>query len=175
MVRFRLVEITERAGIVSSNVQAGDDDLRNSALTAIGSQSSQASQIGSLGTFKINSSVLTAQERAKMEAERQQQARKVECDLAMRDLDKVIELSPTFVYAYYNRAYISSKMNNLDAALNDLNKSIELYPSFAEAYYNRGLIYLRMGKTRLGIQDLSKAGELGLAVAYSVLKRANSD
>ena len=45
----------------------------------------------------------------------------------------------------------------------------------AEAYYNRGLIYLRMGKTRQGIQDLSKAGELGLAVAYSVLKRANSD
>ena len=66
-------------------------------------------------------------------------------------------------------------MNNLDAALNDLNRAIELYPSFAEAYYNRGLIYLRMGKTRLGIQDLSKAGELGLAVAYSVLKRANSD
>ena len=101
-----------------------------------------------------------------------QQQRKVECNLAMRDLDKVIELSPTFVYAYYNRAYISSKLNNLDAAVDDLNKAIELYPGFAEAYYNRGLILLRMGKVRQGMQDLSKAGELGLAVAYSVLKRA---
>ena len=175
VVRFRQIEIQDRAGVVSANAKTGDDDLRNSALTAVGTQSSQATQMGNFGNIRINSNVLTAQERAKIEAERQQQARKVECDLAMRDLDKVIELSPTFVYAYYNRAYISSKMNNLDAAINDLNKAIELYPSFAEAYYNRGLIYLRMGKTRLGIQDLSKAGELGLAVAYSVLKRANSD
>ena len=170
VVRFRQIEISERAGIVNAN--GGEDELKNSALAAIGSQSSQSMQMGNFGSIRINSNVLTAQEKARIEAERQQQARKVECDLAMRDLDKVIELSPTFVYAYYNRAFISSKLNNLDAALNDLNKAIELYPEFAEAYYNRGLVYLRMGKTRLGIQDLSKAGELGLAIAYSVLKRA---
>lgn len=175
VVRFRQIEITERAGVVNANPQTGDEELKNSALAAIGSQSSQAMQMGNFGTVKINSNVLSAQEKAKIELERQQQIRKVECDLAMRDLDKVIELSPTFVYAYYNRAFISSKLNNLDAALNDLNKAIELYPGFAEAYYNRGLIYLRMGRTRQGIQDLSKAGELGLAVAYSVLKRASSD
>lgn len=174
VVRYRQIEISERAGVVTANA-SGEEELKNSALAAIGTQSSQAAQVGLLGGIKINSKVLSAQEKAKLEAERQQQARKVECDLAMRDLDKVIELSPTFVYAYYNRAFISSKMNNLDAALNDLNRAIELYPGFAEAYYNRGLIYLRMGKTRQGIQDLSKAGELGLAVAYSVLKRANSD
>lgn len=175
VVRFRQIEISDRAGVVSANIQTGDDDLKNSALVAIGSQANQAMQMGNFGTIKINSNVLSAQEKAKIEAERQQQARKVECDLAMRDLDKVIELSPTFVYAYYNRAFISSKMNNLDAAVTDLSKAIELYPGFAEAYYNRGLVYLRMGKTRLGIQDLSKAGELGLAVAYSVIKRANSE
>ena len=154
VVRFRQIEIQDRAGTVSANAHIGDDDLRNTALTV---------------------NMAGAQSQSQSQAARQQQARKVECDLAMRDLDKVIELSPTFVYAYYNRAYISSKLNNLDAALNDLNRAIELYPAFAEAYYNRGLIYLRMGKTRLGVQDLSKAGELGLAVAYSVLKRANSD
>lgn len=152
VVRFRQIEIQDRAGIVSAKSNTGDDDLRNTALS-------------------VNAPVSMTQ----TQAARQQQVRKVECDLAMRDLDKVIELSPTFVYAYYNRAYISSKMNNLDAALADLDKAIELYPGFAEAYYNRGLIHLRMGKTRLGIQDLSKAGELGLAVAYSVLKRANAD
>lgn len=175
VVRFRQIEISERAGVISANVQSGDEELKNSALAAIGTQQSQASQLGNYGNIKVNSNVLSAQERARIENERQQQMRKVECNLAMRDLDKVIELSPTFVYAYYNRAFISSKLNNLDAALNDLNKAIELYPGFAEAYYNRGLVYLRMGKTRQGIQDLSKAGELGLAVAYSVLKRANSD
>lgn len=98
---------------------------------------------------------------------------KVEFEFCMRDLDKVIELSPTFVYAYYNRAYISSKLGNFDSALEDLDKSIELHPNFAEAYYNRALILLRMGKKRQAIQDLSKAGELGLAQAYSVMKRAS--
>jgi tetratricopeptide (TPR) repeat protein len=100
--------------------------------------------------------------------------RKMESEMVMRDLDKVIELSPTFVYAYFNRASVSAGMNNFDAALADLNKAIELYPSFAEAYYNRGLIFLRTGKTKAGVSDLSKAGELGLAAAYSVLKRANN-
>lgn len=175
VVRYRQIEINDRAGVVNANSQSGDDELKNSALAAIGSQSSQVAQNGNFGTIKINSNVLTAQEKARIEAERQQQQRKIECNLALRDLDKVIELSPTFVYAYYNRAFISSKLNNLDAALNDLNKAIELYPGFAEAYYNRGLILLRIGKTRQGIQDLSKAGELGLAVAYSVLKRAQAD
>jgi tetratricopeptide (TPR) repeat protein len=100
--------------------------------------------------------------------------RKMDYDLVMRDLDKVIELSPTFVYAYFNRASVSAELNNFDAALADLNKAIELYPSFAEAYYNRGLIYLRQGRTKAGTNDLSQAGELGLAQAYSVLKRANN-
>lgn len=172
VVRYRQIEITDRAGSVNAKNQVGEEELKNSVLSPIGTQSGQSSQIGNFGTIKINSNVLTAQEKAKIEAERMQQQRKVECNLAMRDLDKVIELSPTFVYAYYNRAYISSKLNNLDAAVEDLNKAIELYPGFAEAYYNRGLILLRMGKVRQGMQDLSKAGELGLAVAYSVLKRA---
>jgi tetratricopeptide (TPR) repeat protein len=98
----------------------------------------------------------------------------MEFDLVMRDLDKVIDLSPTFVYAYYNRASVSASRNNFDAALADLNRAIELYPNFAEAYYNRGLIHLRLGHTKAGTSDLSKAGELGLAQAYSVLKRANN-
>jgi tetratricopeptide (TPR) repeat protein len=95
--------------------------------------------------------------------------------MCLRDLDKVIELSPTFVYAYFNRAYISAKLSNFDTAMADLDKCIELYPNFAEAYYNRGLIYLRQGKSKEGVMDLSKAGELGLVQAYSVLKRATSE
>jgi tetratricopeptide (TPR) repeat protein len=94
-------------------------------------------------------------------------------DLIMHDLDKVIELSPTFVYAYYNRAWVSSNLGHLEAAVADLDRAIELYPNFAEAYYNRGLIRLRQGLTQAGIADLSKAGELGLTEAYSVLRRAN--
>jgi len=167
VMRFRQLEIDERSGAAAAR-NSSDDELKNAALAGVGSQQGTSTGI----TIRINNTALTAQERARIEAERRQQVRRVECELAMRDLDKVIELAPQFVYAYYNRAFISAKLNNFDAAMHDLNEAIRIHPQFAEAYYNRGLIYLRTGKTKLGIQDLSKAGELGLAQAYSVLKRA---
>ena len=171
VIRFRQLEINEQSGQTAYVGNGGglllDDDLRNSALRQ-----------GSLGsnTLHINqNSALSSQEQLRIQAEQMQRQRRVECEMCVRDLDKVIELSPTFVYAYYNRAFISAKLSNLDAALQDLNKCIELYPNFAEAYYNRGLIHLRQGRTKQGIQDLSKAGELGLVQAYSVLKRATAE
>ena len=174
VMRFRQLEIDEKSGAIGARNVGGDEELKNAALMAVGSQ--QAAQVQSSGfSMRINNSAISTQDRVRLEAEHLAQVRKVECELAMRDLDKVIELAPQFVYAYYNRAFISAKLNNLDAALEDLNEAIRIYPNFAEAYYNRGLIMLRIGKTKAGIADLSKAGELGLAQAYSVLKRAQEN
>lgn len=170
VLRFRQLEVEEKAGLASVRNSDGGEELKDAALKAVGSQ--QAASVSAAGIIKINQGTMTAQERARLEAEHQARVRRVECELALRDLDKVIEQDPQFVYAFYNRAFISAKLNNFDVALQDLNQAIQLYPNFAEAYYNRGLIQLRMGKTRAGIADLSKAGELGLAQAYSVLKRA---
>ncbi len=170
VMRFRQLEITEKAGIASVRNNNSDDELKNTALAAVGSQQAASVQQGI--SIRINSGTLTAQEKARIESEHMAQVRKVECELAMRDLDKVIELAPQFVYAYYDRAFISAKLGNYDAAMADLDDAIQYYPNFAEAYYNRGLINLKLGKTKAGIADLSKAGELGLAQAYSVLKRA---
>lgn len=171
VLRFRQLEVDEKAGLANVHNSVGDEELKNTALMAVGSQ--HAAQVQPSGlTIRINNSALSAQDKARIEAEHMAQVRKVECELAMRDLDKVIELAPQFVYAYYNRAFISAKLNNMDAAAADLDEAIRIYPNFAEAYYNRGLIMLRLGKTKAGIADLSKAGELGLAQAYSVLKRA---
>lgn len=167
VIRFRQIEVNERSNQSSTtnNQQVVDEDLRNSAIRQ-----------GSGTTIRINqNSALSSQDQMRRQAEQLQRQRRVECEMCVRDLDKVIELSPTFVYAYFNRAYISAKLSNFDTAIDDLNKCIELYPNFAEAYYNRGLILLRQGKSKQGIQDLSKAGELGLVQAYSVLKRATSE
>lgn len=92
-------------------------------------------------------------------------------DLIKRDLDKVIELVPDFVYAYYNRANVSVAMNDYRSALADYDKAIEIDSNLADAYYNRGLTHIYLGNNKLGIQDLSKAGELGLYEAYNVIKR----
>ena len=94
-------------------------------------------------------------------------------DLGMvkRDLDKVIELAPDFVYAYYNRGNVLSSLKDYRAAIEDYDRAIELDANFADAYYNRGLTHIFLGNNRQGIQDLSKAGELGLYSAYNVIKR----
>lgn len=172
VMRFRQLEVDEKAGMLNVRTSGGDDELKNTALMAVGSQQAASVQQNGGLTIRLNNSALSSQEKARIEAEHLAQVRRVECELAMRDLDKVIEMAPQFVYAYYNRAFISAKLNNLDAALEDLNEAIKIYPNFAEAYFNRGLIELRMGRTKNGIADLSKAGELGLAQAYSVLKKA---
>ena len=91
--------------------------------------------------------------------------------LVRRDLDKVIDLVPDFVYGYYNRACLLTQMKEYRSALTDYDKVIDMKPDFAEAYYNRGLTHIFLGNNRLGIADLSKAGELGIASAYNVIKR----
>lgn len=91
--------------------------------------------------------------------------------MVKRDLDKVIELAPDFVYAYYNRGNVLAALKDYRAALVDYDRAIELDGNLADAYYNRGLTHIFLGNNRQGIQDLSKAGELGLYSAYNVIKR----
>ena len=99
--------------------------------------------------------------------------RKLEFEMAMRDYNKVLELDPGFVYAYFNRANIHCVQKDYQSALYDLDKAIELDGDFAEAYFNRGLVYIYLGQTAKGIADLSKSGELGMIGAYNLIKRVS--
>ena len=101
----------------------------------------------------------------------EQKAKTGDYEMVKRDLDKVVELAPDFVYGYYNRGNVLSSLKDYRAAIVDYDKAIELDPRFAEAYYNRGLTHIYLGNNRQGIQDLSKAGELGLFSAYNIIKR----
>jgi tetratricopeptide (TPR) repeat protein len=92
-------------------------------------------------------------------------------ELVKRDLDKVIELAPDFVFAHYNRGNILAALKDYRAAIVDYDRALELDPNLAEAYYNRGLTHIFLGNNRQGVQDLSKAGELGLYSAYNIIKR----
>ncbi len=92
-------------------------------------------------------------------------------DQAIADLDRCIELYPTFAHPYYNKANLLAKSGMYPEAYEAYTKAIELHPTFAEAYYNRGVVQIYMEDTRKGCLDLSKAGELGVNRAYEVLKR----
>lgn len=92
-------------------------------------------------------------------------------EMVLRDYDKVIEIAPQFIYAYYNRANVRCAQKDFRAALVDYNEAIRLRPDFSDAYFNRGLVYVFLGETQKGIADLSKAGELGIISAYNIIKR----
>jgi len=94
-----------------------------------------------------------------------------EYNIVKSDLDKVIQLAPDFVYAYYNRGNVLCMLKDYRSAIADYDKAILLDPNFAEAYYNRGLTHIFSGNNKKGISDLSKAGELGIVSAYNVIKR----
>ena len=87
------------------------------------------------------------------------------------DLDRVVQLQPTFAEAYFNRANVSVKLKDYKAAIADYTMAISINDRMAAAYYNRGLAKIYTGNTEGGVADLSKAGELGMYQAYSVIKR----
>ncbi len=89
----------------------------------------------------------------------------------LRDYERVINLDPKFIYAYYNRAEILSIQKDYRGAISDYTEAINLEPQFAEAYFNRGLAKLAVGETVSGLDDLRKAGELGVVESYSIIKR----
>jgi len=89
----------------------------------------------------------------------------------IRDLSRVIDMEPSFAYAYYNRGTFYAMTNDLHAALVDFNKAIELDETMAEAWYNRGLILVLLNRMDDAFSDLSRAGELGIYSAYNIMKR----
>ncbi len=95
-------------------------------------------------------------------------------DEAIADLDRSIELYPTFAHSYYNKANLLAKSGRYPEAYEEYSKAIDLYPSFAEAYYNRGIVQIYMEDARKGCLDISKAGELGVGRAYEILKEYGS-
>lgn len=83
----------------------------------------------------------------------------------------MIELSPDFVYAYYNRAEIRFRQQDYRSAILDYNEALRKDKEFAEAYYNRGLCRFYIKDYDRALEDMRKAGELGIVEAYSIIKR----
>jgi tetratricopeptide (TPR) repeat protein len=91
--------------------------------------------------------------------------------LVIRDLEKVLSLDPTFIYAYYNRANIRCMQRDYRNALIDYSKALDINPDFAEAWFNRGITQIYLGDREHGLADLRMAGQLGLYKAYNIIKR----
>lgn len=85
--------------------------------------------------------------------------------------EKALELSPTMAPVLFNIGCMKLAMSDYEGALQAFSRAIELQPLFGEAYFNRGYAKLHLNDRVGGTQDLSKAGQLGVASAYSLIKR----
>ena len=83
-----------------------------------------------------------------------------ECNEAIIESSKAIELDPDDEWAYNNRGIAYTDLKQYDEAIADFSKAIELEPDLTEAYYNRGLVYDKLGKNDEAIADFSKTIEL---------------
>jgi len=88
---------------------------------------------------------------------------------SLEDYSAAIEKKSNFYYAYFNRAYVKTMLNDYSGAILDYSVCIFYNTSFAEAYFNRGLLYLFTGNEEKGCEDISKAGELGIEESYNIL------
>jgi tetratricopeptide (TPR) repeat protein len=91
-------------------------------------------------------------------------------DNALVDLNRAIELEPSFAAAYVNRGATYSELHRYDEALADLDRAIRLDRTLTHAYANRGTAYEGLGRYEEALVDYGTAIELNPTFAgfYSI-------
>lgn len=91
--------------------------------------------------------------------------------LAARDFDAVIKLSPKDAEAFNNRCWTRAAIDDLPAALADCDEALRIAPGAADALDSRGLVYLKMGRTADAIRDYGEALKINPQSASSLFGR----
>lgn len=90
-------------------------------------------------------------------------------ELALADVEAVLDIAPDWASGYNNRASIRLNIGgdeNLALALADLDKSLELNPDLPEAYINQAYIYFRQGRPMEEVEPTLKMA-LALRPGYA--------
>jgi tetratricopeptide (TPR) repeat protein len=91
------------------------------------------------------------------------------------DFDKVIQLDPTFIDAYLNRAfYVKEKTGDFNSALSDINKFIDLNKKTNNAFAlnNRGFVKLKLNDPKGAFQDIQQSLALDSSNSFAYKNRA---
>ncbi len=97
--------------------------------------------------------------------------KKQEFDKAIADLDKAIELEPTFPFTYADRGDAYVEMKEFDKAIADYNHAIKLDSTYTYAYFHRGSTWIRKNEYDRAIADLNKAIRLDPKHIDSIINR----
>lgn len=94
---------------------------------------------------------------------------------ALDELERVVKLSPTMAYAWYNMGNLYLMQKEYRKAYESYSKALNIDARFPAAFYNRGLASLQSGNIQRALSDLSQAGEYGLYSAYNLIKRYSKE
>jgi len=81
-------------------------------------------------------------------------------ELAIKAIEKAIELKPDYADAWYNKGVALKDLGRYDEALKANEKAIELKPDSAGAWYNKGAILSNLGRYDEALKANEKAIEL---------------
>jgi tetratricopeptide (TPR) repeat protein len=74
---------------------------------------------------------------------------------------RVTELDPEDVDAWFNLATAQLNMNDLEGAMVSLERSVELTPDNPDVWYQLGILYVKQGMKEKGEEAFKKSEELG--------------
>jgi tetratricopeptide (TPR) repeat protein len=80
---------------------------------------------------------------------------------ALLNLNRAIELRPSFAEAINNRGSLLNAEGRHQEAIKDFSAAIALRPNYAEAYFNRGIAELNSGNKTTACQDWQRSAALG--------------
>lgn len=127
----------------------------------------------SMYAVKFYSKVIEINPKRAEAYERRAEAKNKSCDYrgAIKDYDKYLEFNSKDGEAYYSRGDVKMELSDYYGALKDFNRAIKINPKRSPFYYDRGLCKLNLGNLAGACEDWGKAGELGLDLAYDLIKK----
>ncbi|KAI0002757.1 import receptor [Xylariaceae sp. FL0662B] len=86
---------------------------------------------------------------------------------ALKDMDKSIELDPTFTQSYVKRASMHLEMGNRDKAASDLEKAVEQNDQDPDIYYHRAQLHFIHFEFQDAAKDYQKSIDLDSSFIFS--------
>jgi tetratricopeptide (TPR) repeat protein len=87
-------------------------------------------------------------------------AQKGRLDEAVEQLQKALELNPSFAEAHYNLGHVLVQKGQMDEAIAQYQKALELNPDYPDAHYNLGNVLVEKGQVDEAIAQYQKALQL---------------
>lgn len=84
-----------------------------------------------------------------------------DCDRAIKNFDKALQIDSVYRRSYYNRAICRAELGDYKGAINDATKQISLDNTDPDYFHNRAVYKLFLGDTIEACKDYKRSFELG--------------